>query len=111
MKPSTTSFNVVVAIFCTFVILVKLVMFIMHMWYPLLSTIANTIIIVLWCVSIAAQAGSDYSDPEHPMPVAWYVAKSCDVARPSGHYGYCVQAKSSFAVSCVMLYVPHTILQ
>lgn len=73
------------------------------MWYPLLSTIANTIIVALWCVSIYAQAGPDYSDPEHPMPVAWYIAKSCDVARSSGEYGNCLQAKGAFAVSCIML--------
>lgn len=78
----------------------------MHMWIPLVSLIINAIVIALWCVSVYGQAGPDYSDPEHPSSVAWYVAKSCSYAEPSGNKHGCQMAKGSFAASVIMLYVP-----
>lgn len=101
----TTDFNVIVSVLSVFVLLVKLIMFVMHVWFPALSVIANSIIIALWSFSIYGQAGPDHSDPKHPMPVAWYVAKSCKFASASGDYGYCMQAKGAFAVSCLLLIV------
>ncbi|KAI9744448.1 MAG: hypothetical protein M1818_001977 [Claussenomyces sp. TS43310] len=98
-----TSFNVVVSVLSMFILLVKVVMFAMHIWYPLLSSLTNAVIVALWAVSIYGQAGPDYSDPEHPMHTAWYVVKSCKYALPTRHYGYCMQAKGAFAVSVVMM--------
>jgi hypothetical protein len=100
---SITSFNVVVSVFSMFMLLVKLVMFVMHIWIPLLSCIVNVVLIALWTVSIYGQAGPDYSDPQHPSPSAWYVTKSCSYASASGYYGYCMQAKGAFAATCLML--------
>jgi hypothetical protein len=88
-----------------FVLLVKVVLFIMHMWIPLISLIINAIIVALWCVSVYGQAGPDYSDPEHPSSVAWYIAKSCSYAEPSGNKHNCDMAKGSFAASVIMMYV------
>lgn len=87
-----------------FILLVKVVLFIMHMWIPLVSLIINVIVIALWCVSIYGQAGPDYSDPEHPSSVAWYIAKSCSYAEPSGNKRNCEMAKGAFASSIFMLY-------
>jgi len=98
-----TNFNIVVSVFSMFMLLVKLVMFVMHIWVPLLSIIVNTIICIIWVVSIYGQAGPDYSDPKHPSSSAWYITKSCEYARPSGNYGYCQQAKGAFASSVLML--------
>ena len=86
-----------------FLLLAKVTMFIMHIWVPLLSIIANVILIALWSVSAYGQAGPDHADPAHPSSVAWYIAKSCDYARPSGNYGNCLQAKASFAATIIML--------
>jgi hypothetical protein len=88
-----------------FVLLVKSAMFILHIWYPILGTLANLPIVVLWAVSMYGQMGPDHSDPKHPSNIAWYLTKSCSYARQSGNYGYCLQAKGSFAVTVVMLYV------
>jgi hypothetical protein len=88
-----------------FILLVKLVLFVMHMWIPLVSVIVNAIIIALWCVSIYGQAGPDYSDPAHPSSVAWYITKSCSYADESGNTHNCLMAKGTFASSVVMLYV------
>jgi len=98
-----TNFNIIVSVFSMFVLLVKVVLFIMHMWIPLISLIINAIIVALWCVSVYGQAGPDYSDPEHPSSVAWYIAKSCSYAEPSGNKHNCDMAKGSFAASVIMI--------
>jgi hypothetical protein len=84
-------------------LLVKLLMFVLHIWVPLLSVVANVILVALWTVSVYGQAGPDYSDPEHPSAVAWYITKSCSYASASGNYGYCMQAKGAFAATVLML--------
>jgi hypothetical protein len=100
---SITTFNVVVSVLCTFVLLVKATMFVLHVWYPILSTVVNTILVALWIVSIVGQAGPDHSDPQHPSNIPWYISKSCDLAEPYGKKHYCLMAKASFAVTVVML--------
>jgi hypothetical protein len=100
-----TDFNVAVSVLSMFVLLVKAAMFLLHIWYPILSTLTNLPIVVLWAVSVYGQMGPDHSDPKHPSNIAWYLTKSCSYARPSGNYGYCLQAKGAFAVTVVMLYV------
>jgi hypothetical protein len=106
-----TTYNVAISVLCTFILLVKATMFVLHIWWPLLSTVVNAVIVVLWAVSIAGQAGPDHSDPEHPSKVAWYISKSCDYAIPAGKQHYCLMAKGTFAVTVFMLYVTPTPLQ
>jgi hypothetical protein len=89
-----------------FVLLVKCSMFILHIWYPILGTLANLAIVILWTVSMYGQMGPDHSDPRYPSNIAWYISKSCSYAKPSGNYHYCLQAKGAFATTVVMLYVP-----
>lgn len=100
---SLTEFNLAVSVLSMFILLVKVVMFVMHIWYPILGTIVNAAITVLWAVSVYGQAGPDHSDPDHPSNVAWYISKSCDYARPSGNYHYCQLAKGTFATTVIML--------
>ena len=97
-----TSFNVAISVLSTFILLCKVVMFILHVWYPILGTIVNAIITTLWCVSIYGQAGPDHSDPQHPSNVAWYITKSCSYAQASGNKHYCLMAKGTFAVTVLM---------
>lgn len=77
----------------------------MHIWWPLVSTIINTGLTACWIVSIYGQAGPDHTDPKHPSNVAWYIAKSCSYAEPTGHGHYCQMAKGAFAVTVFMMYV------
>jgi len=100
---SITNFNVVVSVLSMFIMLVKLVLFVMHTWYPILSVLVNVVIVALWVVSIYGQAGPDYSDPTHPSPVAWYVSKSCSYAEASGNGHNCLLAKGTFATTCIMM--------
>jgi len=97
-----TDFNVAVSVLSMFVLLVKCSMFILHIWYPILGTVANAAITILWIVSMYGQLGPDHSDPKFPSNIAWYISKSCDYARPSGAYHYCLQAKGTFATTVVM---------
>jgi len=97
-----TEFNLVMSVLSTFILLVKVVMFTLHIWYPLLGVATNAALTALWATSIWGQAGPDYSDPAHPSSIPWYITKSCSYAEPLGAVGGCKQAKASFAMSIVM---------
>ncbi|TGO88837.1 hypothetical protein BPOR_0139g00110 [Botrytis porri] len=99
------NFNIGISVLTMFIQLCKVVMFIMHIWFPLLSTIINGLLTVCWIVSIYGQAGPDHTDPDHPSNVAWYIAKSCSYAAPSGNEHYCQMAKGTFAVTVFMMIV------
>jgi len=104
---SITSFNEAIAILCTFILLTKCALFILHLWFPLLGTIVNTIITALWIVSAYGQAGPDHSDPTHPSKIAWYISHSCSLAK-SDQYDwthYCIQAKAAFGVTIFMIVI------
>ena len=106
-----TSFNVVIAVLSMFLLLAKSIMFVMHILYPALSTVIHAVLAALYAVSLHAQVSPDMSDPSHPQPGApWYITKSCTVVHDPGNLGYCKQAKATFAVTVVMVYVspPHT---
>lgn len=97
-----TSFNVAISVLSTFILLVKAVMFVLHIWYPILGTVVNAAITVLWIVSIYGQSGPDHSDPQFPSNSAWYITKSCNYAVASGNKHYCLMAKGTFAVTVLM---------
>ncbi|KAH8813262.1 hypothetical protein F5884DRAFT_820874 [Xylogone sp. PMI_703] len=97
-----TQFNLAISVLSMFVLLVKATMFVLHIWYPLLGTLTNLAITVLWAVSIYGQAGPDHSDPNHPGSAAWYISKSCSYAKPYGWENYCLQAKGAFATTVIM---------
>jgi len=104
---SLTDFNEAIAIFCTFMLLVKCVLFILHLWLPVLGTSINVIITVLWIVSAYGQAGPDHSDPSVPSKMAWYINHSCSLAKSADYdwSNYCKQAKAAFAVTIFLMYV------
>lgn len=101
---SITNFNVVIAVLSMFIMLVKAIMYMLHVFPPVLSAIVHGIILALYSVSIAYQASSDTSDPLHPQNgPPWYVTKPCSVTRNKSLVGYCRQAKASFACTCAAL--------
>jgi len=100
-----TSFNVAISVLCTFILLVKAVMFTLHCWYPILGTVTNAIITVLWIVSMVGQMGPDHSDPQHPSNIAWYISKSCSYADATGDHHYCMMAKGTFAATVLMMII------
>lgn len=87
-----------------FTMLVKSIMYMLHVFPPILSAIVHGIILALYSVSVAYQSSSDTSDPLHPQNgPPWYVTKSCNVTRNKSLVGYCLQAKASFASTCAAL--------
>jgi len=100
-----TSFNLVISVLSTFILLVKAVMFVLHIWYPLLGTVSNAAITILWVVSIYGQAGPDHTNPKASSNVAWYIMKSCKYAAPTGNEHYCKMAKGTFATTVVMAFI------
>jgi len=95
---------VVISVLSTFVLLVKAVCFVVHIWVPILSACVHLGFIGVWGFSVAAQSATDLSDPLHPQHGApWYIAKSCSVAFNKSNIGYCRQAKAAFAVSVILL--------
>lgn len=98
-----TTFNVVIAVLSMFILLVKSVMFIMHTFVPILSLFVHALLVALYAVSIHNQSAPDMSDPDKPSSgMPWYLSKGCSYATPANH-SYCMQARATFAVTCVML--------
>ncbi|QVM10835.1 hypothetical protein D8B26_005487 [Coccidioides posadasii str. Silveira] len=101
-----TSFNLVISVLSMFFLLVKTPMFVLHVFYPPLSVLVHTILIVLYCVSAAWQGGKDTSDPEHLQSgPPWYITKNCNVASHRNNIGYCKQAKSGFACTIILIVI------
>lgn len=86
-----------------FIMIVKIVMFSLHIWYPLLGVLTNTALVALFAASAYGQAGPDHSDPKHPSSSAWYITGNCDLAKPLGAKGYCLQAKGAFATTIFLI--------
>ena len=100
-----TNFNVVIAVLSVFLLLVKGIMFITHVWHPLLSVVVHVVLVALYAVSIHAQTAKDMSDAEHPQKGApWYITKRCGPPVDPAVHGYCQQAKGTFAVTVLLWY-------
>jgi hypothetical protein len=88
-----------------FILLAKTVMYITHVFPPFLSAIVHTVITILYVVAISQQAGSDYTDPDHPSQFPWYLTKGCGDPVAPNLKSACQMAKGSFAVTVIMAYV------
>lgn len=105
---SITSYNLVLGVLSTFFLITKLPIHWMQLFYPPVAVGIHASLIILYIVSAAYQAGSDESDPKHPQPGApWYITKSCSVAYRKSNIGYCMQAKSLFAITIILMFVVH----
>ncbi|KAI0882170.1 uncharacterized protein GGS22DRAFT_48614 [Annulohypoxylon maeteangense] len=98
-----TNFNVAISVLSLFLLLTKLIAFIMHVWFPIIALVVNISLIALYVTSLAGQAGPDYLDPQHPSRIAWYIAKPCTVAANLSVQNSCRLAKGGFAAACIML--------
>ncbi|GAB7326325.1 hypothetical protein MBLNU13_g10295t2 [Cladosporium sp. NU13] len=100
---STTTFNIAISVLGMFILLCKVVMFIMHLFLPLLAFFVHGLMLALYAVSLRNQSAPDMSDPDKPSPgLPWYMSKGCSYATPSNK-GFCMQARASFGVTCAMV--------
>jgi len=106
-----TNFNVVIAVLSLFILLVKGIMFITHVFHPLLSAVVHAVLVALYAVSIHAQTASDMSDPKYPQKGApWYITKGCGAPVDPALHGYCQQATGTLAVTVLLWYVRYLLL-
>ncbi|RAL68223.1 hypothetical protein DID88_008926 [Monilinia fructigena] len=104
--------NIGISVLSMFIQLCKVVMFIMHVWYPLISTIVNGLLTACWVVSMYGQAGPDHNDPRYPSNVAWYIAKELLICQAHWKLSLLPDGQGYFAVSTFMMviYLANTIL-
>ena len=101
---SNTQYNLVIGVLSMFIYLTKFTMFIVHVFYPIISLFTHLLLVALWAVSVHVQTAPDTIDPKRVNNGApWYITKSCSISSTKQIEGYCEQAKSAFAVSVVML--------
>lgn len=99
-----TQYNLVIGVLSMFIYLTKFTMFIVHVFYPIISLFTHLLLVALWAVSVHLQTAPDTIDPKRANNGApWYITKSCSISSTKQIEGYCEQAKSAFAVSVVML--------
>jgi hypothetical protein len=84
--------------------LIKSCMWLLKVFLPIFSFMLHGALLGLWAYGIHIQTSGDTIDPAHQNKGApWYITKSCNIVSDKTERGYCMQAKSSFAVSIVML--------
>ncbi|KAF2691409.1 hypothetical protein K458DRAFT_473262 [Lentithecium fluviatile CBS 122367] len=108
-----TNYNLYIGVVCMFFYLTKVTAWLLHVLYPIFSLPLHIGLAALWAVSIYVQTAPDKIDPDRINNGApWYIAKDCKIIEDETIRGYCKQAKSSFAVSVVMLimYAAHILL-
>lgn len=89
-----------------FFYLIKCTGWLLHVLWPIFSLPLHAGLLALWAVSVHIQTAPDTIDPARINKGApWYITKSCKLASSSTIEKYCMQAKASFAVSVIMLYV------
>ncbi|KAK7728525.1 hypothetical protein SLS57_002413 [Botryosphaeria dothidea] len=99
-----TSWNLVISVLSMFIMLCKATMFVLHVFYPIVSLLVHALEIALYAYSAFGQSGKDTIDPRRPSTsLPWYIGKSCSVASTSQLKGYCLQAKSAFVLTCLMI--------
>jgi len=79
-------------------------MWLLNVFLPIFSLILHAALLCLWAYGLHIQTSGDTIDPAHQNKGApWYITKSCDIVENKTERAYCMQAKSSFAVSIIML--------
>ncbi|TKA79682.1 hypothetical protein B0A55_04086 [Friedmanniomyces simplex] len=96
-------FNIAIAVLSMFLLLAKSTMYVLHIFLPVIGAILSIVEVALYAVSIKNQSTPDHSDPAHMISgLPWYLSKGCSYAEP-GNYRFCMQARATFAVTCVMV--------
>lgn len=89
-----------------FFYLIKSTMWLLKVFIPLLSLILHMALLSLWAYGIHIQTSPDTIDPDRiNNGPPWYLTKSCGIVEDKQIRAYCMQAKGSFAISIIMLYV------
>ena len=97
-----------IGVVCMFFYLIKVTLWLLHVFLPIFSVLLHIPLLAIWAYGIHIQTSPDTIDPQRTNNGApWYITKNCNIVEDANVQKYCMQAKSSFAVSCIMLYVPN----
>jgi hypothetical protein len=89
-----------------FFYLIKSTMWLLKVFVPLISLVLHTALLCLWAYGLHIQTSPDTIDPQRMNKGApWYLTKSCNIVEDKNIRAYCMQAKASFAVTIIMMYV------
>jgi hypothetical protein len=87
-----------------FFYLIKTTMWLLKVFLPIFSLMLHTALLILWSYGLHMQTAPDTIDPAHQNHGApWYITKSCNIVEDKLNRGYCMQAKSAFAVTVIMM--------
>lgn len=102
---SLTNFNVAISVLSLFVLVAKLIGFIMRVWTPIVGVFFSLAMSILYTVSVYGQMGPDYYDPLRPSPIAWYIRYGCWPAEgfQNDAVRSCRLAKGTFATTVIQL--------
>ncbi|KAF2021643.1 hypothetical protein BU24DRAFT_24757 [Aaosphaeria arxii CBS 175.79] len=101
-----TQYNLVIGVLCMFFWLVKTPMWLLHVFYPILSLPLHIALTTLWAYSLYVQTAPDTIDPKRiNNGPPWFITKNCNIVEDKNVRHYCMQAKASFAVSVCMLVI------
>ncbi|KAH6657853.1 hypothetical protein BKA67DRAFT_200731 [Truncatella angustata] len=100
-----TNFNVAISVISLFVLIAKTIGVIMHVWFPVIALFFNVALTALYTTSVYGQMGPDHADPNHPSPIAWYIAKPCTVAANQSVQKSCRTAQGTYAATVIFLAV------
>ncbi|KIW02584.1 uncharacterized protein PV09_06034 [Verruconis gallopava] len=99
-----TTFDLVISILATFVLITKFILLPLHIMYPVISLVVYGLETGLFSYSIYGQTSHDTIDPNHENNgLPWYIAKSCSVAAKPSNVHYCQQAKATFYITVFLL--------
>ncbi|KAJ4337537.1 hypothetical protein N0V95_008299 [Ascochyta clinopodiicola] len=99
-----TQYHLVIGVVCMFFYLIKVTMWLLHVFLPIFSILLHIPLLAIWAYGIHIQTSPDTIDPARRNTGApWYITKNCNIVDDKQIRSYCQQAKSSFAVSCIML--------
>ncbi|KAF2856503.1 hypothetical protein T440DRAFT_920 [Plenodomus tracheiphilus IPT5] len=99
-----TQYHLIIGVVCMFFWLVKGTLWLLHVFYPIVSLLLHIGLMSLWAYGIHIQTSPDTIDPTRVNKGApWYIKKNCNIVDDKNVRSYCMQAKSSFAVSIIML--------
>jgi hypothetical protein len=103
---SNTQYHLVIGVVCTFFYLIKSTMWLLKVFVPIISLGLHTALLCLWAYGLHIQTAPDTIDPQRINNGApWYLTKSCNIVQDKNIRAYCMQAKASFAVTIIMMYV------
>ncbi|KAL5117715.1 hypothetical protein ACEQ8H_004325 [Pleosporales sp. CAS-2024a] len=99
-----TQYHLVIGVVCMFFYLIKTTLWLLKVFFPIISLLLHIPLLILWSYGVHLQTAPDTIDPAHQNHGApWYITKNCNIVKGKVYRGYCMQAKSAFAVTCVMI--------